>query len=58
MAESPRKIIIYGAGKRGRCYYDFLQNYRKLDNVIGFCEHNYMNIKKVGNCSEPLIGTD
>lgn len=47
MAESSRKIIIYGAGKRGRCYYDFLQNYRKLDNVIGFCDQNYMNIKKL-----------
>lgn len=48
MAESSRKIIIYGAGKRGS-YYDFLQNYRKLDNVIGFCDQNYMNIKKVDN---------
>lgn len=35
------QIIIYGAGKRGRKYYEFLKEKKLSDYVYGFCDRNY-----------------
>lgn len=42
-----KKIVIYGAGKIGKRYLDFLQKLQKKDWVIAFCDKNYMNILDV-----------
>lgn len=42
-----RKIVIYGAGERGRHFYDFLKSKRLNDIVYGFCDRNYRRICQV-----------
>lgn len=43
-----KQFIIYGAGKRGISWYNFLKQ-NKLDyNIYGFCDNNYENIKYIG----------
>ena len=51
------KIIIYGAGKRGKGYYEFFEKYGKEDVILGFCDKNYsvietLNGKKVMSFEE------
>ena len=42
------RIIIYGAGKIGRQYYEFLK-LQKMDHIIeAFCDRNYKQIGKIG----------
>lgn len=41
------KIIIYGAGKIGKQYYDFLKS-QQMDHMIdAFCDRNYKQIKNI-----------
>ena len=48
------KYIIYGAGKQGRAYYDFLKQ-KGLDScIIGFCDKRYDEIKQISN--KPVFG--
>lgn len=42
------QFIIYGAGKRGVSWYNFLKQNNLNDNIYGFCDKNYENIKCVG----------
>lgn len=35
-----KKIIIYGAGQRGKSYYDFLKHRNLSELVYGFCDKN------------------
>ena len=37
-------LIIYGAGKNGRRYYEFLKAQGKEDIIYGFCDRNYAEI--------------
>ena len=42
-----KKYIIYGAGKQGQAYLDFLKQ-KNLDSVIiGFCDKRYDVIKQI-----------
>jgi len=41
------KVIIYGAGKRGKAYYEFLEKYGKSDVIAGFCDKNYASIESL-----------
>lgn len=43
------KIIIYGAGQKGRSLYNFLKLYGKDECVIGFCDKNAQNIGEIDN---------
>ena len=43
------KIIIYGAGQKGRSLYNFLKFYGKDECVIGFCDKNAQNIGEIDN---------
>lgn len=47
MATEQGQVIIYGAGKKGKLYYDFLEKYKKSGIVIGFCDKDYKNIASV-----------
>lgn len=42
-----RKYIIYGAGKWGRIYYNFLKHLNRESLVIGFCDRRYYEIEKI-----------
>ena len=45
------KYIIYGAGKKGRAYLQFLHEHQ-LDNLIyGFCDKRANEINKIDQCS-------
>ena len=39
------KIVIYGAGERGRGYYDFLKEKGICNDIFGFCDRDYAKIK-------------
>lgn len=41
------KIIIYGAGKRGKQFYNFIKQRNGQNNVYAFCDENYKNIKEI-----------
>ena len=41
------QFIIYGAGKRGVSWYNFLKQNNLNDNIYGFCDKNYKNIQYV-----------
>ena len=41
------KIIIYGAGKRGRQYYNFLNLIQEKNIIYAFCDKNYKQIEKI-----------
>lgn len=41
------KIIIYGAGERGRGFYNFFEKHGKQEMVIGFCDRNYAVIENL-----------
>ncbi len=42
-----RQFIIYGAGKQGRGYFDFLISKGVEDYIAGFCDKNYEAIREV-----------
>lgn len=41
------KIIIYGAGKRGREYYNFFSLIQEKNIIYAFCDKNYKQIGKI-----------
>lgn len=44
-----KKYVIYGAGRQGRAYFDFLKQ-KKLDtDIIGFCDKRYNEIQCVAD---------
>ena len=44
-----KKYIIYGAGKQGRAYLDFLKQ-KGLDSyIIGFCDRRHNEIKQISD---------
>lgn len=42
-----KRIVIYGAGERGKEFYHFLVNEGLEDIVFGFCDKEYQTIKKI-----------
>lgn len=45
------QIIIYGAGKIGRQYYEFFESQHMEHVIYAFCDKNYERIKKIGRTS-------
>lgn len=43
------QYIIYGAGKWGKIYYDFLKYIKKDSAVIGFCDRRYDEIQQISD---------
>ncbi len=41
------QIVIYGAGKKGKQYYDFLESQGMEHIVYAFCDQNYKQIQNV-----------
>lgn len=44
-----RKIVIYGAGERGKEFYNYLESKGFGDIVYGFCDRKYQDIEKIEN---------
>lgn len=42
-----KKIIIYGAGARGKGCYDFIKKFKKENMVLGFCDKKYDKIQNI-----------
>lgn len=42
-----KKIVLYGAGKRGRLIYDFLKANNYDDFIDGFCDEKAEELKFV-----------
>lgn len=45
--DKKEKIIIYGAGKRGKTFYEFIERQGKEDIIYAFCDQNYEKIKEI-----------
>lgn len=45
--DKKEKIIIYGAGRRGQTFYEFIERQGKKDIIYAFCDQNYEKIKEI-----------
>jgi len=45
--DKKEKIIIYGAGRRGKTFYEFIERHGKEDIIYAFCDQNYEKIKEI-----------
>lgn len=42
-----KKIVLYGAGKRGRTIYDFLKANNYADFIDGFCDEKAEEMQSI-----------
>lgn len=52
-----KKIVLYGAGKRGRTIYDFLKANNYADFIDGFCDEKAEEMQSIdGKKITPPLG--